>query len=45
MYYFGWRMYNENCTAHSTKKIYICALESADGIHWTRPDYGIRMLL
>ena len=41
MYYFGWRMYNEDCTSHSTKKIYVCALESADGIHWTRPDYGI----
>lgn len=37
MYYNAWD--SENFTG--TADIRICAIESEDGIHWTRPDYGL----
>ena len=37
MYYNGW----DTDRYSGTADIRICAIESEDGIHWTRPDYGL----
>ena len=41
-YYLAWEMMNKACTAHLVEnEHFVCCLESADGIHWTRPNLGI----
>ena len=39
MYYNGWNM--DDVLEVGCSAIVICAIESEDGIHWTRPDYGL----
>jgi hypothetical protein len=41
-YYLAWKMMNEDCTAHIVgNEHFVCCIESADGIHWTRPNLGL----
>ena len=41
LYYFAWRMYDDNLKQHVLNKIHICRMESDDGKHWKRPDLGL----
>lgn len=40
-YYFAWKMYDKDLKQHMVNTIYLCMLESDDGIHWERPDLGL----
>lgn len=42
MYYLGWQMLNPEQTEHTTTQICVCYAESQDGIHWERPNLGLR---
>lgn len=42
LYYLGWSMLSPDGTEHSTSKIKVCYAESKDGIHWVKPELGLR---
>ncbi len=47
MYYKGWQVEladpeSKGESLHSPHPIFVCYAESPDGVHWTRPDVGLR---
>ena len=40
MYYLAWKMMNEDMTMHTQGEIYVCCIDSRDGLHWERPVVG-----
>lgn len=42
MYYLGWRMISADKTQHTVSQIRVCYAESTDGLHWIKPNLGLR---
>ncbi len=42
LYYLGWQMISSDKTRHTVSDIRVCYAESRDGLHWTKPDLGLR---
>lgn len=42
MYYNGLSMYREDGSLYHPDDVRVCCIESADGVHWERPNLGLR---
>lgn len=41
LYYNAWEMMSADKKTHTTQYVKICVIESADGVHWERPNLGL----